>query len=208
MGVSDELTARILEAVREGPLSPSDLATVLGVSKSVVERHISLLENYGILRRKRRGLYALSTPIPDLDEVLSIIRSFEESSRPARFKGIVKQGSGIVLDFGDLKLRLKPEDVHALHRFLAMHLEKDPFRQALHRLYWALREGKMEFSGKEIKQFALQPCVKAGLLQKRRIKDPVFLKWRTSKFYTPSNECVAAFKRSSSAKQFIKFLFK
>lgn len=206
MGVDLDLAVRIVEAVREGPLSSSDLALFLGVPRPLIERHISILETYGILRRRRRGLYSLSENAPPPDEVLSLVRSIEFESKPVRFKNLLRRGDYLVLDFGNLKLRLRLEDAYALHRMLSLNLKHDPLRQALLRLYWSLREGKQEFSGTEVKRLGLQACVKAGFLTKGRTWDPILRRWRVTRTYRPSQECLSAFMKASSPSRFLRLL--
>ncbi|MEW6409553.1 MAG: metalloregulator ArsR/SmtB family transcription factor [Nitrospirota bacterium] len=55
----------ILNALREGELTVSDLVEILGTSKANVSQHLALLRGKGILRTRREGLniyYSVANP--------------------------------------------------------------------------------------------------------------------------------------------------
>lgn len=69
--LSDPLRLRILESVRErGQACGKELSAALGVSVALLSHHAKILEDAGLLIRKKEGQFSrFSLNLPLLDEV-------------------------------------------------------------------------------------------------------------------------------------------
>ena len=91
-GFSDPSRLTILEALREGPLTVSELVDATGLSQSNASNHLACLLDCGLVCREQRGrfaVYSLSDPRVDgllagADELLSeVARGVYECTRYA-----------------------------------------------------------------------------------------------------------------------------
>ncbi len=71
MALASDQRLKILELLREGEKSSSDLIEALGLDPSVVSRHLMMLRNLGLVKARKEGV-AMFFSIAD-DRVLQLI---------------------------------------------------------------------------------------------------------------------------------------